>query len=147
MMPVGGDKIRMAYKTALFFILTLGILSAAGLSVVITSYTPSTAGEYVLGLFFFSLDGLLTCILSFVWHSLKYLLVSRIHKPSLWTSIRQSFIFSTLITMVLFFNALKILTAWDIIPLVIAATFIEFFFQADKADRPSTPSSLPKTAL
>jgi hypothetical protein len=129
----------MANRAALFFILTLGILSAAGLSVVVTSYTPTNANEYILILFFSCLAGFLTSISAILWHSLKHMLISRIQKPSLWVSIRQCFIFSTLIVLGLFFHALHILTVWDMIPLTIAAIFIEFFFQAEKGD-PITPT-------
>jgi len=51
---------------------------------------------------------------------------------NLLSSIRQAALISIVILFSLFFNTLGILHLWDMIPLILAAVLIEFFFQAEK---------------
>lgn len=116
----------------LFVLLCVGILSVAELTVIVSSVPPSEASRQELYSFFVALAIALGSWGSLVWHGIKSRILYRFNKPSLLGSVRQALIASTVITLCLFFNSLGILSLWDIVPLVLAAVLIEFFFQAEK---------------
>lgn len=122
----------MKHRIAVFFILLLTICSISMLAVIMTSYYPANAPTAALWLFFASLFCLFTAIFTTIWHFLKKLFVSKFAPPSIWSSIRQAALFSVVLVSGLFFNSLKTLSLWDLVPLCVAAILIEFFFQSDK---------------
>lgn len=123
----------MRTRQFVFVILALGIVSVAELSVIVTTISPRAATEETYWVFFLSLFLALTSVGSLAWYILKRYLIYRSSSVRLWPSLRQSALFSLITVLSLFFNSLGILSFWDIIPLIIAAILIEFFFQADKS--------------
>jgi len=117
---------------ALFLLLALGILSAAELTVVLTTVPPETASRQELWTFFISLGIVIGSWGSLIWHTIKSRLIYRVNPPALTATVRQAFLFSAVVTLGLFFNSLGILSVWDILPLGLATVLIEFFFQAEK---------------
>jgi hypothetical protein len=124
----------MSQRFAVFFITVIGILSSAGLAVVVMNYLPRTAPGYVLWAFFLSVFGLGTTLGTLIWHIIKRAIFYRLYRPSVWVSFRQAALASGLAVTGFFFNSLGIFRVWDMVPLTIAALLIEFFFQADKTD-------------
>jgi hypothetical protein len=122
----------MRTRIALFVILAVGIISVAQLSSLLVSTSPYGATSSELWLFFISLFFCVTVLVGLVLYGFRYLRQRRLVKPLLWPSFRQSALASLVITLSLFFNTLAIFQIWNIIPLIIAAVLIEFFFQADK---------------
>jgi ABC-type nickel/cobalt efflux system permease component RcnA len=122
----------MHTRLTLFIIVALAILSAAQLSSVTLTVSPRSATSAELWLFFVSLFVLLSTGIGLIWHAARRLRAKRGGKPVLLTSIRQAGLLSLVVVLSLFFNTLGIFQFWDIIPLVLAAVLIEFFFQAEK---------------
>lgn len=121
----------MKDRTFVFFLIVATIVCSAELFVILTTISPETANPEVFWLlflcFFISFSG----ILSLIWHPLK-LAIHRSTTLSRWTTLRQTSLLSLVITLLVFFKSLSILSIWDSVPLVISVILIEFFFQADK---------------
>ena len=116
----------------LFVVISVFIIATAELGALATTVTPAQATPTQLWLFFTSLTITLGILLAPIWHNLKKTVISKRMRVSATASLRQTLLFSLIIVVGLFFNSLKILTLWDIIPLGISMVLIEFFFQADK---------------
>ena len=130
----------MNHAVPTFGIIAVGTISIAELFVLITSVSPYTASSAELWVFFFSLYGSLASITTLLWHVCRRKFSPRpLHIPSLWVSLRQAALFSLIVCLALFFNSLRILTLWDLTPLVVSVVLIEFFFQAEKQSPHSTP--------
>lgn len=125
----------MRQRVVTFIVIAVAIISTAQLLTTVLSVSPYTASPAVLRLFFLSLFACLTCFGGIIWYAIRrYLIFSRL-QPNLVSCIRQAGLVSLVIVLSLFFNSLSIFRVWDLLPLSIAATLIEFFFQADKAPR------------
>jgi hypothetical protein len=85
-----------------------------------------------LWIFFVTLYICLTILIGLALYSLRFLKQRRTTRPTLWPSFRQAALVCLVLVISLFFHTLGIFHFWDIIPLLIAAFLIEFFFQADK---------------
>ncbi|HSI20619.1 MAG TPA: hypothetical protein VLA04_02850 [Verrucomicrobiae bacterium] len=122
----------MRTRIALFFLLALGIISSAELTSIVLTLSPYKATPAELWLFFISLYCTSTIVLGFLWQGIRFVRSHRASHPSLWTSLRQAGLLCLVIILSFFFNTLGIFQFWDVIPLIVAAILIEFFFQADK---------------
>jgi len=119
-------------RQALFAIICIFIIAVAELGAILTTVSPSQATATQLWLFFGCLVAVLTIVLAPIWYSLKKALLSTRMKVSAIACLRQTCLFSLIVVVSFFFNSLKILTLWDVIPLCISMILVEFFFQADK---------------
>ena len=120
----------------IFILICITVLSGAEVATIVTSVTPLQASSTHIGFFFGSLWLFLTGIATFIWHPIKQRVVYRFRSISFFVSLRQATLFSALLVLALFFNALRILTLWDILPLAFSTLLIEFFFQADTSVLP-----------
>ena len=123
-------------RITLFITICVTILAAAEVATIVTSISPLQAGPLQLEMFFTSLWVCLTGIMVFIWHAIKQRAIYRFRNVSILVSLRQAALFSGLVVLSLFFNALHILTLWDIVPLILSALLIEFFFQAETSVLP-----------
>lgn len=121
-------------KVSKFIILCIFTLSAAGFSVIVTSYSPETTSRAAFILLYVSIAGLGSTVLGTLIHLFKKIIGSRFFIPNIWVSIRQGFFLSIIITVAILLNTLKILSVLEIVPIAIALILLEFFFQADKKD-------------
>ena len=126
----------MNQASIIFLILVIGVLGGAELATISNSVSPYTAGKTELWAFFLSFFALLSSIFTIIWYTVKKYLFYKLTKPSLLVAWRQASLIALVIVLSLFFNSLKILSLWDIIPLVISTVLIEFFFQAEKNTHP-----------
>ncbi len=122
----------MPHRVILFLVIAAAIISSAQLISVVLSTSPYTASQSVLWEFYVSAFISSSCILGMIIHGIR-VRFNKVHLLSnLLTSLRQAALITTVILLSLFFNTLSILKLWDMIPLVLAAVLIEFFFQAEK---------------
>jgi hypothetical protein len=130
-------------RTILFTIICIVIIAVAELGALVTTVTPAQATTAQLWLFFGCTLVILSTFLAPIWYSLKKAVLSQRMKVSPLASLRQTTLFSLVIVLSFFFNSLKLLTVWDVIPLCISMVLIEFFFQADKF-RPTSTNVTPE---
>lgn len=123
----------MRTRIALFVLVAVGIICGAQLSSILLTVSPYGANSSELWLFFVTLYLCSTVILGLAWYGLRHIIrTRRTSKPALWPCFRQAGLLSLVASLSIFFHTLGIFQFWDIIPLIIAAILIEFFFQADK---------------
>ena len=122
----------MVTRYTIFAALCLAILSLAQLATILTTISPATASPSALWLFFGSGFVFLTMAGGLVWYLIKRQLIYRRTAVSLFVCLRQTALFSAVLTLTAFFSSLQILSLWDIVPLAIAVVLIELFFQAEK---------------
>jgi hypothetical protein len=122
----------MQHRITLFIILAVGIISTAQLTSLLLTVSPYTASSQSLWAFFITLYFSFTSIFSLVWYWVKRTFGKLKHTVSFFACIRQVALVGLVLILAFFFSSLEIFQVWDIIPLVIAAVLIEFFFQADK---------------
>jgi hypothetical protein len=123
----------MRQPTLIFCIIGIGVLSIAELVSLSTTVAPHSASNSELWAFFISLFGTCTCILFGLWYIIKKSIAFKGPQPKIFITLRQASLFSLVIVLSLFFNSLHILSIWDIVPLLVSAVLIEFFFQAEKS--------------
>jgi hypothetical protein len=118
----------------LFLLFAVGTLAVAEVAAIVTTTSPYNASESVLSTFYISVFVGSTATLTLLWYWFKKYVVYHYSKtPGLAATLRQAGLFSGIVVLCLFFNSLNILSAWEIIPLLLSAILIEFFFQADKS--------------
>ena len=122
----------MSYRVILFFVLAVAIISTAQLSTTVLSSSPYSASTDTLWSFYISAFISLSCILGLILYGIRVRTNRLPQVRALLISIRQSALLSLVILLSLFFNTLRILQLWNIVPLILAAILIEFFFQAEK---------------
>lgn len=132
-------------RSTLFILICVTVLAGAEAATIVTSITPAQAGAGQLELFFGSLWICLTGLATFAWHALKQRIVYRFRSVSIFVSLRQAALISAVLVLALFFNAFRILTLWDILPLALSVLLIEFFFQADTSVLPRNHESLRRS--
>ena len=116
-----------------FGIIALGVVAAAQLFSVTASSVPLEASRAELWTFFISLWITLATGIAGIWHGLRITIFRRrMRSTGFLISYRQALLLAGVITITGFMNSLELLQAWDIIPLIIAAVLLEFFFQAQK---------------
>ncbi len=126
-----------------FVFIIISVIAGALLFSIVNAGSPSQASTLTLWAVFGSFTLVLTAGISLLWHMLRLLWSKRgLHVPKFLTSVRQSFLFSLLLTLSLFLNSLNLFQVWDALPLVIALILVEFFFQAEK--RPHASLSYEK---
>lgn len=122
----------MRTRIALFIVLAIGIIGGAQLSSMLLTVSPLSASRAELWLFFITLYVCISILLGLILYGLRYMRQRRTTKPLLWPSFRQAGLISLVVVLSTFFHTLGIFQLWNIIPLIIAAFLIEFFFQAEK---------------
>lgn len=130
-------------RPVLFVVISVFMVAVAELGALLTTVTPAQASQTQLWLFFCSILATVSILLTPLWYSVKKAVLSQRMTVSSLACLRQSFLFSLVVVVSLFFNSLQILTLWDIIPLCISMILIEFFFQADKS-RPTSSHVSPE---
>lgn len=122
----------MRTRIALFVLLAIGIICGAQLSSMLLTVSPYTADRSELWLFFITFYISTSILLGLIWYGARHLRPRRTARPLLWPSFRQAALVSLVLCLSIFFHTLGIFQLWNVIPLIIAAVLIEFFFQADK---------------
>ncbi len=114
----------------LFFLFTITIFALASLVLDIFNYNPYESGRGVFINFFTSLCLSLTGIIAFIIYFMKLKLGKEKNINSyFFPSIRQGFLVSLGITLLLILRSLQILDWWVAGPMVIAVILLELFFQ------------------
>lgn len=125
-----------------FLLVCVAIISLAELGVLLTSVTPAHATAGQLWAFFVSLFLAFSLLLTPLWHGFKAFVYRGLPVSSL-VSWRQASLFSFVVILSFFFNSLKILSVWDVVPLSISMVLLELFFQADKTRLTSALPHVP----
>jgi hypothetical protein len=113
-------------------IVAAGIISTAQFVSIIGSVSPIGASDSLLWNVFLSAFISFSCIFGIGLYALRRKFRRMSGTVSLIRSVRQAALGSAVFLLSLFFNTLGILQTWEVIPLIIAAVLIEFFFQAEK---------------
>jgi hypothetical protein len=123
----------MLIRYILFFSLCVSIVALAELASILNTVPVSSAPGSAFWLFFGSIFLFILGISTLMLYGIKRILAHRRAATSIVVCVRQSALFAAVIVLSAFFNSLRILSIWDLIPLAISAILIEFFFQAEKA--------------
>jgi len=117
----------------LFFLFSVTLFAVASTILDVFNYNPYHSGTSVFVNFYVSFCIGLAGILSIAIYYLKiHFSKDKSIYSYFWPSVRQSFLISLGITLLLLLQGLKLLDLWVGIPLMIAVILLEFFFQTNK---------------
>ncbi len=117
-------------KKLRFFLLTIAAMSAFVIYLIVSTTNPSTIPSGVKALFYFAV---ITCIMS-AWSSIRLSFVTHEEKKMHSVGfalpiIRQGAIIGVTLTLFLMLRALRILSIWDVLLIIVAAILFELFFR------------------
>ena len=120
-------------KAILISISILLIISAAVIYSIVTDYDPIIASSNIFYVLYISLIIFLSSILSLIifWIRIRFIDKSLIAKV-LGPSIRQAFLISILAVVLLVLYIHQLFSYWLAVPIILAFTFLELFFQSEK---------------
>jgi len=117
----------------LFYLLSITLFAIASTILTIFNYNPFKSGVDVFIYFYLALFFAIGGILSLIIFWIKYYITSnQTVYNQFWPSVRQGFLVSLAIIMLLFFKGLKILDWWIGIPIVIVCLLFELFFRTKR---------------
>lgn len=122
----------MGKKIIIFILIALFAVSGSVFFTIVNSFSPNDHNTFVIWGFFISIFGICLSVLTPIWHGIKTMLLPKSFHIKMIASMRQAALISAVITATTFLRSLNILSLWDILPLLVAAILIEFFFQSDK---------------
>lgn len=118
------------------YLVTIGslILVSAALIYHITNiYDPETASNTVFISLFFALTIFLTTVISLLLFWLKINFLDRFKIiSSLAVTLRQSFLLSSTLIILLVLKILNVFLVWEVLSIIMAFIFLELFFQSEK---------------
>jgi hypothetical protein len=121
----------MGNRKALFTLIAIELVATIELLVILTTVPPHQASSSVLCLLFFCLFFTMALSLSIPWHAVKRRALRSV-TPPYFTSLRQTSLLATLATTLLFAQSLQLLGFFEILSLLCAVIFLEFYFQSEK---------------
>lgn len=120
-------------KIILITIFSFSIISLLVIYNIFTRIDPNQANSQIFYLLYGSLALFLTSILSILFFWVRISINKKtLITAALWPSIRQAFLLSGFILIILIMKVLGVLTLWLSLPIFLAFIFLELFFQSEK---------------
>ena len=117
-------------KAKIFFLASVCLFALASLLLTVVNYNPYSSESSVFITFYVSLLISLTGIFSFLIIFIKSRFTEEyVFIGSFWESVRQSFLLSVIITILLALKGLKVLDLWVSVPLSIAIVMVEMYIR------------------
>lgn len=120
----------MKLKTYNIFMLVATLIAWLGLFMVVASFDPYQAGILVMIFFYlsFGLSILGSLTLLGFWLRKLFMRKKELSHNLVSESFRQAIIFSCVLVIALLLQSARLLTWWNIILIILAATMLEFIF-------------------
>lgn len=100
---------------------------------ILTNFDPDQSPNNVFYLLYITIVLFVTGLLSITIYWLKVKIIRKnIIKQYLTSSIRQAFLISVALIILLILYTFGVLSYWDAIPIILAFFFLELFFQSEK---------------
>jgi len=124
----------MSLLRNLFFLFSITLFGVAGTILALFNYNPYDSGINVFFYFYISLIIALTGIISIAIFYAKTRLyqTNSSHIRLFWPSIRQGFLVSLCVVVIMLLKGMKLLDYWVGIPIIFAITLLELFFQTNR---------------
>ena len=123
----------MALKLYLFGLFSTLVLAIFLLFVLILSVNPFQAPVWIILLFYFTIFLVCTSSISLISYYAKGWIGSKeVVFSHLWVGLRKASIFALVLTLLIFFEQIKILNWWVASLLIFAFILLELFFRSRK---------------
>lgn len=133
---LSGQKDNILYfqvKNILYTIFFLMLISGIIIYYILTGFDPDLSPKNVFYLLYITTVLFVTGFLSITIYWLKVRIIKKnIIKQYLTSSVRQAFLISATLIILLILYTFGVLSYWDAIPIILAFFFLELFFQSEK---------------
>lgn len=117
----------------LFYLLSITLFAIASTVLTVFNYNPFMSGTDVFVYFYLSLfcsfGGVFALLIFWIKH---YLSSTQTIYHLFWPSVRQGFLISSAIILLMLFQGLRILDWWIGIPIIVVCLLFELFFRTKK---------------
>lgn len=123
-------------KYLLYIIFLLIIISGIIIYYITTSLDPDRALNQTFYYLYLAITTFMTSVLTLIIYWLKVKIINKdVINQYLTTSLRQAFLISAALVILLILQTFSVLSYWDAIPIILAFFFLELFFQSEKISK------------